>query len=509
MENKARLKIDRDYKTGRVDKRLFGSFVEHMGRVVYTGIFEPDHPLADENGFRRDVLDFVKKSGLTVMRYPGGNYTSAYHWEDTVGSAAQRPVNLELAWKAVEPNTFGLNEFLLWAKQAGVEPILTLNLGTRGIEDACHLLEYCNAPTGTRWSNLRAAHGYAVPHGIKMWCLGNELDGPWQVAGKTAEAYGRLANETSKAMKWIDPSIETVAVGSSTPILGSYPEWDRKVLMECYENVDYLSLHNYINRAQDEELDHDCARTPDDIATYLSRSEAFERQIMQVSAVCDYVQAVKRSNKKMFLSFDEWNVHRHSEMPYEQWKTASPIDWCHFDMADTLLFGGMLLAILRHSDRIKIACQSLLVNTIPLILTEKGGKAWANPTYYVLQQVAQHGRGVLCQGVMECPLYDSKVYGDVPELDYGIIENEEDLTIFVINRSAKERTLAIETAGYQLDFLIEHQEICRPLDAKNTKDEPENVVPRQVSRTYVEKEKAVSVLNPYSWNMIRLKYQLK
>lgn len=505
---KARLKIDRDYQVCKIDKRIFGSFIEHMGRVVYTGIFEKDHPLSDENGFRTDVLEYVKRSGLSVMRYPGGNFTSAYHWEDTVGPVEERPVCLELAWKAIEPNTFGLNEFLHWSKLAGTEPMLTLNLGTRGIEDACHLVEYCNSPEGTRWSNLRVKHGFQKPHKIKLWCLGNELDGPWQMAGKTAEEYGRLANETSKAIKWIDPEIETVAVGSSTPILSTYPEWDRKVLMECYDNVDYLSLHNYVNRAQDEELDHYKGRTPDDIGTWLSRSEAFDRQIRQLIAVCDYVQAVKRSDKVMYLSFDEWNVHRHPETEYEPWKTGSAIDWCHFDMADTLLFGGMLLAILRHADRVKIACQSLLVNTIPLILTEKGGKAWANPTYYVLRQAALHGRGILCQGVMECDVYDSQVYTGVPEIDYVVIQNENDLTVFALNRGDGESELEIQVSGYQLVSVIEHEEICAPLDAKNTKEQPETVIPVKCSRTQIEAEKVKSVLQPYSWNMIRLEYQI-
>lgn len=504
---KARLKIDRDYQIGTIDKRIFGSFVEHMGRVVYTGIYEKDHPLSDENGFRGDVLDFVKQSGLSLVRYPGGNFTSAYHWEDTVGPVKERPVCLELAWKAIEPNTFGLNEFLHWAKLAGTEPMITLNLGTRGIEDACHLVEYCNSPAGTKWSNMRVKHGFAEPHGIKLWCLGNELDGPWQMAGKTAKEYGRLANETSKAIKWIDPSIETVAVGSSTPILSTYPEWDRKVLMECYDNVDYLSLHNYVNRDQDEELDHYKARTPDDIGTWLSRSEAFDRQIEQVTAVCDYVKAVKRSDKTMYLSFDEWNVHRHPETPYEPWKTGSAIDWCHFDMADTLLFGGMLLAIMRHGDRVRIACQSLLVNTIPLILTEKGGKAWANPTYYVLRQAALHGRGILCQCVIDCATYDSQVYQDVREVDGVVIRNEEDLTVFALNRSGEETELVIDVAGYRLLSVLEQEEICAPLDAKNTKERPETVVPVKCSRTAVENQNARSVLKPYSWNMIRLEYE--
>ena len=275
----ASLKVDKDFLISKIDDRIYGSFVEHMGRVIYTGIFEPGHPQADEKGFRRDVLELIKKLNLSVIRYPGGNFTSAYNWEDTVGPVENRPTRLELAWKAIEPNTFGLNEFFDWVKLTGADPIMTVNLGTRGIDAARNILEYCNFEGGTQWSDLRKKHGYSKPHNVKMWCLGNELDGPWQVATKTADEYGRLANETSKAMKWVDSSIETVAVGSSTPRLHSYPEWDRTVLMHCYENVDYLSLHNYINRWQDENLNIERKREPDDTPTYLSRSLAFDKQI--------------------------------------------------------------------------------------------------------------------------------------------------------------------------------------------------------------------------------------
>ena len=500
---KATLKIDRDYAVCDIDPRVYGSFVEHMGRVVYTGIYEPGHPAADENGFRRDVLELVQKLGLSLIRYPGGNYTSAYRWEDTVGPVAQRPSTVNLAWKAVEPNTFGLDEFMQWVKQAGADPIMTLNLGTRGVQDACNLVEYCNFEKGTRYSDLRRSHGVEAPYKVPLWCLGNELDGPWQVAAKTAEEYGRLACETSKAIKWIDPDIQTIAVGSSTPKMATYPEWDRTVLMECYDHVDYLALHNYINRAQDQNLAVPSGREADDIATYLSRSMAFERQIAEVAAVCDAVKAAKRSDKTMYLAFDEWNVHRWPERPYEKWQQASPIDWCHFDMADTLLFGGMLLAILRRADRVKIACQSLLVNTIPLILTEEGGAAWANPTYYPLMQASRHGRGTLMQTVMRCGRYDSGVYTDVPVVDHVAVRNGGTLTVFALNRGAQEVRLCCVPGGFAPVRVLEHSALCGALDAKNTADTPLALAPQNSGDAAIEDGQVQCVLPPFSWNMLR------
>ncbi|MDR1913637.1 MAG: alpha-N-arabinofuranosidase [Clostridiales bacterium] len=505
----ATLKTERDFIICQIDPRIYGSFVEHMGRVVYGGIFQPEHPSSDLQGFRQDVLELVKNLDLSVIRYPGGNYTSSYHWEDAIGPIEQRPIRLNLAWKAIEHNTFGLNEFMQWIKKVGAEPIITLNLGTRGIDDARNMVEYCNFPGGTHWSELRRKHGVEQPYGVKLWCLGNELDGSWQLAAKTADEYGRLANETAKAIKWIDPSIETIAVGSSTPRMNSFPEWDRKVLMECYDNVDYLSLHNYINRMQEENLATPNGREPDDIATYLSRSLSFDRQIEQVISTCDFVAAVKRSNKKMYLAFDEWNVHRYSELPYEQWKTASPIDWCHFTMADTLVFCGMLLSILRHADRIKIACQSLLINTISLIMTGEDGAAWVNPIYYPMLQASQYGRGALLYSRMDCGSYENAVYSNVPYVDHVIIHNGNEITIFALNRAEREIILSIYLYGFNLERLLVHSILVSDnLDDTNTQKTPTRIVPLQDSRkTILDGDAIKSHLPPYSWNMIRVQLQ--
>ena len=187
----AQLTIDPAFSIGPADRRLFGSFVEHMGRCVYGGIYEPGHPSADSRGLRRDVLELTRELGVSVVRYPGGNFVSGYRWEDGVGPVGDRPRRLDLAWKTIETNAFGLDEFMTWAAEAGVEPMMAVNLGTRGRPGGLDLLEYANHPGGTELSDLRRKHGAEDPYGVRLWCLGNEMDGPWQVGHKTADEYGR------------------------------------------------------------------------------------------------------------------------------------------------------------------------------------------------------------------------------------------------------------------------------------------------------------------------------
>ena len=218
----AKITIDPNFRIGEVDPRLYGSFIEHLGRAVYGGIYEPEHPTADDMGFRQDVLDLVRELGVPIIRYPGGNFVSGYDWEDGVGPVEERPRRLDLAWKTVETNRVGTNEFAAWAKRAGAEPMIAVNLGTRGTDAARNLVEYCNHPGGSYWSDLRRSHGAEEPHAVGVWCLGNEMDGPWQIGHKTAAEYGRLAVETAKAMKWVDPSIELVACGSSKAAMPTF-----------------------------------------------------------------------------------------------------------------------------------------------------------------------------------------------------------------------------------------------------------------------------------------------
>lgn len=495
--SQVKIHIQRGFQIGEIDHQMFGSFVEHMGSVIHNGIYEPNHPSADPNGFRTDVLELVKDLGLSVIRYPGGNYTSNYDWEDTIGPVENRPVKLDLAWRQIEPNTFGLDEFMKWMECVGAEPIMTVNLGTKGIQDAVNLIEYTNFPGGSKYSEQRRRNGHELPYKIKTWCLGNELDGQWQIARKRATDYGQLAAEAGKAMKIVDPDIKLVAVGSSAPHLDSYPDWDLEVLKETYDVVDYLSLHHYINQYED------------DLPTYLARAQDVEDQIQTILSACDYVKTLKRSSKTMMLSFDEWNVHKSPDVIYQEWTTGSPFDWCRFNLADSLVFGSMLMTLLRHCDRIKIACQSLLVNTIPLILTEKGGEAWPNPTYWILQQVSKHGRGITMQTQITAPTYPTGKYGEVLAIDHIAIlqKSESEITVFLINRSQQVIETEVEIGGYTVQSgPIIHQEMTHSELTTTNLGNDNLALKIAISKNQPEKvgNTVYCMLQPYSWNMLQI-----
>lgn len=498
-ERTASLRLDRSYVAAQVDPRVYGSFVEHLGRAVYEGIYEPGHPQADARGYREDVLALVRELRVPIVRYPGGNFVSGYNWEDGVGPRESRPVRLDLAWHTTEPNTFGTNEFAEWAKLADSEVMMAVNLGTRGPDEARNLLEYCNHPGGSYWSDLRIRHGARDPHGIKVWCLGNEMDGPWQIGHKTAAEYGRVACETAKVMRWLDPSVELVACGSSNRGMATFPDWEATVLDHTYEHVDYISLHTYYgNRDGD---------TPN----FLARSLDMEEFIRTVVAVCDYVKAKKRSKKTLYLSFDEWNVWFHSnasdrEVP--RWSVAPPLLEDIYTVEDALLVGLMLITLVRHADRVKMACLAQLVNVIAPIMTEKDGPAWRQTIFYPFAHMSRYGRGAVLHTPMTGPRHDSRDFTDIPYVDSVTVWNEEagELTIFAVNRHLESAmTLACDLGDFTDYRFREHLILADDdLSRANTRENKAAVVPRTFADA-VQDGRALSVSLPRaSWNVIRL-----
>ena len=277
---KADLILDKDFTIARVDERLYGSFIEHLGRAVYRGIYDPGNPKSDQNGFRRDVIEMVRQLKVPVIRYPGGNFVSGFNWEDSIGPREERPKRLDLAWSTTEPNEFGLHEFCDWSGQVGSRVMYAVNLGTRGPDSARNIVEYANHPGGSYWSDLRRRNGANQPLGIKLWCLGNEMDGHWQIGQKTAYEYGRAANETAKVMRWVDPSIELVACGSSAYDMPSFGAWELEMLDQCYENVDYVSLHRYYSNARDDLQDF-LAQTanPNSLSRFAGNVKGFDEPL--------------------------------------------------------------------------------------------------------------------------------------------------------------------------------------------------------------------------------------
>lgn len=427
---KAKMVLDKEFRIGEVDKRIYGSFVEHLGRCVYGGVYQPDHPQADEDGFRKDVIELVKELNVPIIRYPGGNFVSNFYWEDSVGPVEERPARLELAWRTLETNRFGLGEFSKWVKKVNSETMMAINLGTRGISDACNLLEYCNHPGGTKYSDLRRRHGAEEPYNVKTWCLGNEMDGPWQICSKTAQEYGRIACETAKMMKWLDPSIELVACGSSFRDMPTFGQWEKTVLEHCYEHIDYLSLHQYFQN------------NDGDVPTFLARSLEMEDSIRIIAGLCQEVKQEKGSDHDVMLSFDEWNVWYHFQKEGKQppkWTVARPVEEELFDDMDTLVVGCMLNALLRCADVVKISCLAQLVNVIAPIMTEPGGKAWVQGIYYPFLYASAYGRGVSLLPQVEVPGYSCAINKHVPYLDCSAVTGADGaLTLFLVNRSGVE-----------------------------------------------------------------------
>lgn len=497
---KARIKLDKDFLVAKVDERIFGSFIEHLGRAVYGGIFEPGHASADEYGFRRDVIEMINEVGVPIIRYPGGNFVSGYNWEDGVGPVADRPAKLELAWRVLEPNLFGTNEFMAWTKQVNAQAMMAVNLGTRGIEDARNLLAYCNHPAGSYWSDLRVQHGYKEPYGIKTWCLGNEMDGPWQIGAKSAAAYGQLANETAKAMKCVDPSIELVVCGSSFRGMPTYAEWEATVLEHTYDNVEYLSLHTYYGNADN------------DTANYLAKSLDMTAFIQEIVAVCDYIKGKKRSKKTMMLSFDEWNVWFHtleSDKQIDPWQIAPPQLEDVYTFEDALMVGSMLITLLKHADRVKIACLAQLVNVIAPIMTQTGGAAWRQTIFYPYMHASVYGRGTVLHAFIDSSKYDSKDYTDVPFLDAVVVhqEEKEELTVFAINKSLDSPlSFVCDLNGFAGYRVVEHI-VLENADLKevNSLDCMNQVKPHSQGNAAVNGKLLEGMLSKLSWNVIRLR----
>ncbi|MFD6274130.1 alpha-N-arabinofuranosidase [Streptomyces sp. NPDC060209] len=504
MTRTARFTLDPAFTVGDVDPRLFGSFVEHLGRCVYDGIFEPGHPSADEAGLRTDVLDLVRELGVTAVRYPGGNFVSGFRWEDSVGPADERPRRLDLAWRSTETNRFGLSEYIDFLKKIGpqAEPMLAVNLGTRGVQEAIQLQEYANHPAGTELSDRRVAHGDKDPFGIKLWCLGNEMDGPWQTGHKTAEEYGRIAAETARAMRQIDPSVQLVACGSSSRAMPTFAAWEATVLAETYDLVDYVSLHAYYEE------------TDGDRDSFLASAVDMESFIESVVATCDHVGARLKSTKKINLSFDEWNVWYLSR--YQKEAEENPLDWPeaprlledNYSVTDAVVFGSLLIALLRHADRVTVACLAQLVNVIAPIMTEPGGPAWRQTTFFPFAQAARYGQGQVLDVRVDSPTYGTAKYGETDLLHATAVRDPETgaVTVFAVNRS-QDAPLPLEVAlpGLDLDRVVEHQVVAdADPEAGNTLAEPERVLPHAAEGTELAGGTLKAVLEPLSWNMIRL-----
>jgi alpha-N-arabinofuranosidase len=499
----ARIYIDPAQKIAPLDRRVLGSFLEHLGRAIYEGIYDPGSKHADANGFRKDVAEEIKMMGVPMVRYPGGNFVSGYNWLDGVGPRDKRPTVLDKAWNTLESNQFGTNEFMAWCKLVGTEPLMGMNLGTGSPEMCAALVEYCNQAKGTKWSDLRRSHGIEQPYKVKSWCIGNEMDGPWQIGHMTAREYGRKARDAANQMRMVDESLELIACGSSGILMPTYLEWDREVLEECYDLVDAISLHAYY---RNDEAEFGAAG---DTSKYLAFNLLMDRQIEEIIGVCDYVRGRMRSPKSLWLSFDEWNVWYRARNGDGQRQFAPHLLEEVYDLQDGLLVGGLINSLLRHADRVKVACLAQLVNVIAPITTNKDG-FFRHTIYYPYLWALQAARGDVLDIATEAPTYEVRGLGQpsrggrfgrpaatqVPFLDAVATLDEagKKLSLFVLNRDiAKPREVELVFRETPPGKVQMSQVLTGPdLKAFNSFEKPNNVtgqafeVPKSGARVTVQ-----------------------
>ncbi|MFF2050019.1 alpha-N-arabinofuranosidase [Leifsonia sp. NPDC058194] len=474
--NTAHLSLRPSAVIGAINPRIYGSFLEHLGRAVYDGIYEPGHPSADADGFRTDVIELVKELGVSTVRYPGGNFVSGFKWEDSVGPREERPTRLDLAWHSTESNEIGLHEFQDWLDKVGSELMLAVNLGTRGVAEALDLLEYANHRGGTALSEKRIANGRTDPFGIKMWCLGNEMDGPWQVGHSTAEYYGTLAAKTAQAMKMVDPDLELVVCGSSSSSMPTFGEWERVTLTHAYEDVEYISCHAYYENKGD-------------LGAFLASGVDMDYFINSVVATADHVKAVRGSQKTIDISFDEWNIWYNTRFEtvdriagVDNWPVAPRLLEDTYTVSDAVVFGSLLITLLKHADRVTSASLAQLVNVIAPIMTEPGGPAWRQTTFFPFAATSANGRGIALDAHVTSGTYATERFGEVPLVD--AVATHDAVTgryaIYAVSRAVDAPTELVidlaELGDAAAGLTVSARTLSDPdLDAANTLENPDRV----------------------------------
>lgn len=527
MSKKVKLTIHPKFQIGQIDPRLFSGYLEPMGNLINPSLYDPAHPTANAAGFRQDYIDVLKQSGLPAVRLPGGNFVSGWDWKDSIGPKEQRRKHLDLAWHQYYSNDVGHDEYLQWAEQSNFEPLYTINLGTGDINDAIYIAEYTNHEGGTYWSDLRRKNGHEKPYGVKMWYLGNEVDGPWQVGSweRDPRGYGVRANEVSKAMKWVDGSIETAACVSCSPCLNHYPDWDRQVLEQCYESVDYISLHHYQNVR------------PDHPTWMLGSAIYFEDYINTEIALCDYIQTKCRSPKKMMLSFDEYGVIPHPQAeklyygsgPHNIYRLFQDLSYRpyitggftftgerfhHGELPAALCSASVIMTFLRHADRVKIGC---MTGGLGALISCDKEHFWHSASYYTFSSFIKYAKGVSLRVGVDCDTFDipgfaandHDQYADrqgIPYIDAAAAYDELNGTVnlFVINRYADEdKTAEIDCTGFAGYRLVEHLQMhTDDLNDYNTWEE-EKLNMKVNPETTFENGVVKTNLKAYSWNVFR------
>ncbi len=503
---------DKNLTIGEISPNLYGSFIEHLGRAVYEGIYEPGHPTADENGFRGDVIELIKELNVPIVRYPGGNFLSGYDWRDGVGPREKRPTRLDLAWFSTETNEFGTDEFLKWCKKTGIEPMMAVNMGTGTIKDAAELVEYCNHAGGTTISDARRANGAEKPYNVRYWCIGNEMDGPWQIGHLSADEYGKKALEAAKVMRWAngeidgkeargaDRALRLIVSGSSNHEMKTFPAWDRTVLEHTYGQADYLSMHRYYM------YDEDRKRPLED---FLGSADDMGEYINTLKATIEYVRAVTRSRKRMYISFDEWNIWSVTAPRREPlWKKAPHLLEDVYTFRDALVFAGLMNTLLNNCDAVKLACLAQLVNVIAPIMTERGGGTFRQTIFYPFRYLAGNARGETVRTFSDSDTF-ANMYGRARCINEAVTHDADSRTVCVslCNYAQEKREVRLELRSFGDLRAVEYVELANAdLGAVNGFGS-ERIAPAQKDLPSGKDGARVTLtLPPMSWSFLKFAY---
>jgi alpha-N-arabinofuranosidase len=418
----ARIKLDIDRTIGEIDPKIYGNFIEHLGRCIYGGIYDPESPFADKDGFRNDVLEAARQLKVSIIRWPGGNFASGYHWQDGIGPKNSRPKRIELAWNAVETNQVGTDEYIKYCRKLGAEPYICINLGTGTWDEARNWVEYCNRETGTYFPDLRAKNGSSDPYKVKYWALGNEMDGGWQMGHRNAEEYSKFALEAAKLMKWVDPSIKLVASGSSY-FSSNWTTWDRTILDYLKDHIDYIALHTYVGNADN------------NYYKFLASTLDVEERIKVVEGLILETTQKTHRDSPIYIAFDEWNVW------YRAW-TEQGLEET-YNLEDALVDAQFLNCFVRNAHIVKMANIAQLVNVIaPLRANAKG--SWRQTIYYPLELFANHCTGTALQAHVVCDTFNVGARKGIPYLDVSSSFNASThtLVVNVVNRHRDQSIVA-------------------------------------------------------------------
>lgn len=499
---------DKNLVVDNISDKIYGSFLEHLGRAVYEGIYEPDHPSADENGFRKDVLNLIKELGVSVVRYPGGNFVSGYDWKDGIGPLENRRARLDLGWRSIEPNTFGTDEFMKWCKFANMEPMLAFNMGTGTPKDSLEYFEYCNHPKGSYYSDLRRKNASEEPYNVKYWCIGNEMDGPWQICGLDADSYGKKALQTARIIRCIDckdpdddNAVKLIVCGSSNREIASYPDWDRVVLEHTYEEINYLSMHRYYEYNPEGEKP---------LEDFFCSADDMDKFIDVIRSTINFVKEKKRSNHRVYISFDEWNIWTQNKLDISPfWRVAPPLLEDSYTFRDVLVFGGLMNTLLNNCDVVKVACLAQLVNVIAPIMTVKGGISYKQGTFYPFSFASKNGRGETLKSIVTCKKIEG-THCTANAINTAITHNSEkrEVCVFVCNYLENKENVQLELRSFENLSCVQFVSMeSEDLSLTNTADNSERIKPFEKAPISISKDGIAEVeLNGYSWNFLKFVY---